>query len=514
MSDGQIERRIVTGMIVSDEFIREVSKIYDSRYIQGPALQRVAAWSMEYFDKYERAPFRDIEGIYYEKLKKGINKDLAEKIEEDILPELSEEYEQEHFNYQYLLDQTRAYFKRRNLELHIEQIRASVDEEELIQAEEIAYSYNSVAVQTEGLTFNDTEQLDSSLQRAFAEAQRPLIYYPGALGRFWNDQLVRGGFVSLLAPEKRGKTFILMDMALRANRQGCNVVFFQAGDMTETQMLRRMSSYLTRTPLKEKHCTETYFAVPDCYYNQIDECDRDDREADTKVFKKDEFKSDIDRKTLVEKFEEHPDHTPCTSRACGLWEDHGAVWLEKKKVKGPLHEHKARKKLNSLFANRKAKFKLSTHANGTLTVGEMRSLLATWERSENFVPDVIIVDYADLLEPDKGMRDYRHQLNEIWKGMRRLTEEGHCLLVTATQADADSYNMTTLQLKNFSEDKRKYSHVTAAFGLNRDPTGREKQLGILRINELVVREDEFESSRQAKVLQRLQIGRPIEGSFF
>jgi replicative DNA helicase len=183
-------------------------------------------------------------------------------------------------------------------------------------------------------------------------------------------------------------------------------------------------------------------------------------------------------------------------------------------IKGPLTEEMAKKKLNKLFSRRKAKFKLSTHANGTLTISEMRSLLSTWEKQEGFIPDVIIIDYADLLEPEKGGRDYRHQLNEIWKGMRRMTEEQHCLLVTATQADAQSYGANTLRLKNFSEDKRKLSHVTAMYGLNQDPQGRERRMGILRVNELVVREDELESKRQVKVLQRLQIGRPVCGSFF
>lgn len=514
MHDSQLERRIITGMIVSDEFIREISRVYNSSFITGPALQQIATWCMEYFNKYEKAPFRDIEDIYYNHMAR-LNKGLAEKIETDILPELSEEYEQEHFNHQYLLDQTKAYFKKRNLELHAEQIKGCLEEDELTQAEELAYSYNTVAEQTEGLTLNDPEQLDSKLSIAFQEAQNPLIYYPGAIGQFLNDQLVRGGFVSLLAPEKRGKSFLLMDMALRANRQGCNVVFFQAGDMTEAQMLRRIAVYLTKIPLKEKFCGECYMPVEDCYYNQTNQCSNNDRETEYDLFAPEDFKEDeISREKLIERFEDNPGHTPCTSHSCPTWQQHGALWLQKETIKGPLTEQKAKKKLNKLFSKRKATFKLSTHANGTLTVGEIRSLLSTWEKQEDFVPDVIIIDYADLLEPEKGMKDFRHQLNEIWKGMRRVTEEQHCLLVTATQADAQSYETGTLKLKNFSEDKRKLSHVTAMYGLNQDPQGKEKQKGILRLNELVVREDDLESKRQVKVLQRLQIGRPVCGSFF
>jgi hypothetical protein len=69
-------------------------------------------------------------------------------------------------------------------------------------------------------------------------------------------------------------------------------------------------------------------------------------------------------------------------------------------------------------------------------------------------------------------------------------------------------------LKNFSEDKRKYSHVTAFYGLNQDRKGTEKRIGIMRINELMVRDDEGGSGRQVCVVQALQQGKPFVSSFF
>jgi len=86
-------------------------------------------------------------------------------------------------------------------------------------------------------------------------------------------------------------------------------------------------------------------------------------------------------------------------------------------------------------------------------------------------------------------------------------------MVTATQADAASYRTGRLSLSNFSEDKRKCGHVTAMYGLNQDPGGREKKLGILRINELVVREGEFSVDNEVRVVQDLRIGRPYLESF-
>jgi len=126
---------------------------------------------------------------------------------------------------------------------------------------------------------------------------------------------------------------------------------------------------------------------------------------------------------------------------------------------------------------------------------------------------VIIIDYADLLVPEVKM-DFRHQQNEIWKGLRSLSQEKHALVVTATQADAKSYEADLLKLKNFSEDKRKYAHVTACYGLNQDKDDREKGMGIMRINEIVIREGEFSNRNEVKVLQNLRRGRPFLTSYF
>jgi len=69
-------------------------------------------------------------------------------------------------------------------------------------------------------------------------------------------------------------------------------------------------------------------------------------------------------------------------------------------------------------------------------------------------------------------------------------------------------------MENFSEDKRKYAHVTAMYGLNMDHKGREKELGILRINEIVIRESDFNNQTQVHVLQNLRRGQPCLTSYW
>ena len=73
--------------------------------------------------------------------------------------------------------------------------------------------------------------------------------------------------------------------------------------------------------------------------------------------------------------------------------------------------------------------------------------------------------------------------------MRALSQDIHCLVATATQTDAASYDVDSIGMKHFSEDKRKYGHVTAMIALNQTPDEKKKE--IMRLNFIVLREDEF-----------------------
>ena len=106
----------------------------------------------------------------------------------------------------------------------------------------------------------------------------------------------------------------------------------------------------------------------------------------------------------------------------------------------------------------------------------------------------------------------RDAINNTWKAMRALSQRRHCCVVTATQADADSYDSWLLSMSNFSEDKRKYAHVTAMAGINQ--TQPEKERGIYRLNWLVGREFEFTESQVVWTAACLTVGNPAILSVF
>jgi len=362
----------------------------------------------------------------------------------------------------------------------------------------------------------------NEVDSAFLDAGTPLIRFPKALGEFWNKQFIRGGFVALLASEKRGKSWMLLDIGYRAAKQGNRVAFFQAGDMSKSAQIRRLCIHIAKTSEDEKYCGKMYESIPDCVRNQLNLCHNENRECDFGVFTdtsytEKDMKFNITFEELKEAYKNNPDYKTCYN--CKEHKSHrlGTPWLKEVNIKTPLTVLHAKKLWYEHFIKSKRRLKISTHANGTLSVSKLKVLLDKWEKRDGFVPDVIIIDYADLLVPDVK-QEFRHQQNEIWKNLRNLSQEERGgimpLVITATLADSKSYTAHKLTMGNFSEDHRKNAHPTAIFSLDQDSKGREKQIGILRIGVIVLREGDFNPTDSITICQNLKRGQPITGSYF
>lgn len=511
-----IERKILIGLITNSDFLKQIEDEWDGEYIESQAARLISDWCWEYYTKFHKAPMREIETIYLKKLKaKRVNKELAEEIETEILPSLSEEYDAEQ-NVDYLLETAREFFAEQQIQFHIDEISTFLEKGKLDEAKTAVEKFKlKEKPKDEAFNLASPEALQR-VSAAFQEQQEPVVKFPGALGDFWNEYLVRGGLVGILAAEKRGKTFLLLEFMMRAFTQKKKVAFFQAGDMTEAQQIIRTAIYLCKRSNKEKYCGVRYIPVQDCIHNQKDTCRRRVRECSFGLFGEEMGdREDITKQDLIEALENNPDYKPCYN--CKEWlqeSNHwGTPWLEKLEIKQALTEQAALKAWERFFVKAGRDVMLSTHANGTLTVTGMEKILDDWKEKHGFEPDLVLVDYGDLLVSEVRT-EFRHQEDAKWKRLRGLSQKTNALWVVPTQADADSYKKDVLDMTNYSEDKRKNAHVTALFGLNQDKHGREKEIGIMRINKIVVRDGDFNPNQQVHVLQHLAIGRPYLGSYY
>lgn len=72
-------------------------------------------------------------------------------------------------------------------------------------------------------------------------------------------------------------------------------------------------------------------------------------------------------------------------------------------------------------------------------------------QNKNFIPDMIIVDYADLLKPTSRYSDKRFELEGIIEQLRGLAGEMRIPVWTASQTNRDGLDTSVVGLKNISE---------------------------------------------------------------
>lgn len=512
-TDNKIEKKILLGMIISDRFLRDVQAIYDPALIQIPYVKIVANWCVKYYKKYEKAPREHIQDMYDRQIKgKRIDDTTAELIGK-FLGKLSSEYERgDKLNADYLLDQAEDRFNTQKMLNDSEDVKILIEQGDILEAKKV-YSESKLIERTSGNETNPNTDKDSVI-KAFEESEKPLFTFPGAYGKLINPHLVRDGFIGIMGREKIGKTYQLQEFAHRALRARCNVAFFAVGDMSKNQMILRNASRLCGKHWLKEYCGEITTPVLDCVKNQNNTCTMDNRCCNFGLFERDEKFKVLN---VIDKFKKGQfpkNYNPCTFCVKNRpYNFSGSVSYETVNVgKEPLDWREAYKKGLTFSNNLKGKrYLLSVHPSRSINVKGICSILDIWENTKNFIPDVVIIDYADILAPEDSRRDFRQQEFDRWTAMRALSQDRHCLAVSATQADAASYTARTLSMKNFSEDKRKFGQVTGMLGLNQ--TEEEKLAHLLRVNWVVLRSGEFNIGHTITVLQCLSRGNPLIASF-
>jgi len=103
---------------------------------------------------------------------------------------------------------------------------------------------------------------------------------------------------------------------------------------------------------------------------------------------------------------------------------------------------------------------------GACSMAEVHQYLTYLETYENFTPDVLINDYADVMKPvDTSVGELRHQIDETYKWHKRIADERQILVFTASQAIRSAYGRRNLTVRDFAEDVRKAANVDVALAV-------------------------------------------------
>lgn len=448
------ERDLLIGLITSEKFCREICPILNPRLLEIEYARTVAGWIKDFYNNFKKAPGKDIMKLYRAKCEEISDEDLQDNIL-TFVEKVCKDFETlKTFNDEFVLQQTITYLKGRSLKNLNEDIDAYLTAGEISKAENAITKYKSVE-KNSGKSVSLLHNTES-LINSFTQEDELLFRFPGAYGDVVGD-VNREDFISYLAPMKRGKTFALIDAGVVAVQNGLKVLHVSL-EMSEARMQKRYWTALSGQLNKDRN---------DIVYSYFEKTDSDSKKCWRIKHKT------ISRKTV------------------------SIAEIEKKQ-----------KSFRRLF--RGGDIRIFAVPAYNLTVEQLDMELDRLDQQEGFIPDVVIVDYADIMTPSDRSNDYRNQLDGIWKRLRGLAQKRKCVVFTASQSGRASIDKDA-ESKDIAEDIRKLAHITSMISLNQTPS--EKKAGILRLKQLALREGEQEF-REAVCTQCLSIGRIVTDSHF
>ena len=436
------ERDLLLGLIVSDEFCKEIVPVLNPRHLEVDYARIISGWIKKYYNDFGKAPGQDITKLYRSHCEELNDESLQENVF-SFIQKINDDYEQlSNFNTQYAIQQSIIYLKNKSLKNLAEDIDAYISTGDVEKAESLVTKYRKVEKESgEGVSLLDDSE---TVLNAFTEEQDKLFSFNGDFGKLVGD-VHREDFIAFLAPMKAGKTFSLIDAGIEGLKHGLKVVMYSL-EMSRTNMIKRVWKSLS---------------------GQITE----------------------DKDIEIPYFEQNGEKYIIKSK------------IHHKKANSILEIENKQKSLRRMF--RGGSFRIYAEPAYSLTVENLEVKLDDLEH-EGFIPDVIIIDYADIMAPS-DKTEYRNQIDGIWKRLRALAQKRKCVVFTASQTNRSALN-GPVEMESIAEDVRKIAHVTSMVSISKTKQCKEKSIAIY--SQLAIREGE-PITKRVIATQCLYLGRPV-----
>lgn len=451
--ENRIESDIITAMIISDDFLRKILTLSQEPSFVQFFSREIFNWCKEYYNKYKEAPKKNIRSLFEAKRKDLTSHDQEELIE-TFIENIGDRYNPRNFNTDLVYERTINYFREQALNKHIDKVRGFVSINDLEAAEAEIRNFcrpQDREVQDVNI-FQDIEGAISCINKQ--DTQEEVVFsFPGELGKLIRP-LKKKDFFCIVSPAKRGKTWFLVYIAVMAAMAGRKVVFFSF-EMPEEELRLRIYQFLSGQPLKE---------VPD--------------EEEGKEILFPYFDNNYERTNIIGK---------------------------KKLYKKFLSPDTVKKKLEGaeIFASG-GQLRLVCRPSNSWGVEDIGMWLDNVDYFEGWVPQVILVDYADIMKAGRK-KEARHEINDVWLGLRGLAQDRDALVVTPSHSSKATFGRDIKQ-DDLSEDNRKLNHVSAGIAVNQNEEDAERSS--CRISVIADRHRMFNLHVEYLVLQQLIIGQP------
>ena len=112
-------------------------------------------------------------------------------------------------------------------------------------------------------------------------------------------------------------------------------------------------------------------------------------------------------------------------------------------------------------------FKIHDFPSGSLSPIELRRLIHRYAATGTKF-DLVIVDYADLMRPDREVDETRENSRKIYLGLRAIAHEFDCAVLSATQTNREGFKAPVADMHHVAEDINKVRTVDLLLSLNPD----------------------------------------------
>jgi hypothetical protein len=482
--DSALESRILCALLTNEQFLREVKHAVDLGYFKSQFHQHIARFAIRHYEQYHipiggnirdtatPAKFKADELENYNEAVEGLLQRVATAPKE---------------NTPYLISESIKFFKKRELEITANNIRYFIEEGKVEEAEKVINDYIKIERK-----FSDIRDLfdEELLLNFFAARDNEFFTMPGELGEFLG-QFERGWLVGIMGAYKSGKTTLALEFGIIGMLSNLNVAFFSL-EMTERGVYDRMFKRLSVSADSRKTANPVF----DCKKNQTDECQFARRTNNIALDWQQGEPVDFNKNR------QYRICTFCKDHAAYIQHYQTATWFEQVEV--PLFDQlvaaKIKDKFSVFFKNR---FKFKAYPRYTASIEDIKSDLDVLEISEGWVPDIIIVDYADILKPEPGSPLEGHEKEDrSWIALSQIAGEKKALVITPTQVTKDGLDTYILRTKHTARWSGKLGHVDMMLTINQ--TEEEKRCGVMRVAIMEHRHAEFFETNCCTVLQNLK----------
>lgn len=480
--DTKIESTLVYGLIQNTQLLTALIPSIDINYFENQHNQKIVEWILEHYEYYEEAPGIHINDILLRK-----SKTLDDDEESLIKKIISKGLKTSSSNVDYATDEALQFFKKRELEITADNIKYYLGRNEIAEAERELEEYRKVSKITSDWVnpFDEAEVEDF-----YAQKEQDFIKFPGELGELLGG-FERHWLVGLSGAFKVGKTWLLQDFAILALANRLKVVFFSL-EMQKNQMKGRIYQRLLTLG---KEGGKFLYPVFDCLANQNGTCERNERTNTYKL---------VDNHGAKPSKYRLSNYRPCTYCRDNHISDYSReTWFTEIEEKGFDGEriNSTIRAMNKQFGGL---FRLKTYPRFSANVGDIMRDLDILEWQEGFVPDIVLVDYADILKPEDSRKVGVEKEDETWMKLAQLAGDRHCLVVTPTQINKEGQDVVKQKRSHQARWIGKLAHVDSMLTIDQTPS--ENRAGIVRIGVQAHRHREFDEEKTCVVLQQLSTG--------